>query len=87
MKKWIGVLFLLCSTALGSVGWAAPININTASEQEISTELNGIGDNKAKAIVQYREKHGPFPSLVALSKVKGIGNKILEKNKTDIIFK
>jgi competence protein ComEA len=53
------------------------ININTASAAELG-ELKGIGDAKAKEILDYREKHGPFKSVDELRQVHGIGNKLLE---------
>jgi competence protein ComEA len=53
------------------------ININTASAVELG-ELKGIGDAKAKEILEYREKNGPFKSVDDLRQVHGIGNKLLE---------
>ncbi|BAU75267.1 Competence protein ComEA helix-hairpin-helix region [Metapseudomonas furukawaii] len=41
----------------------------------------GIGEAKARAIVQYREENGPFSSVDDLLEVKGIGVKTLEKNR------
>ncbi|MFQ6371508.1 ComEA family DNA-binding protein [Shewanella sp. YIC-542] len=55
------------------------ININTATAAELQM-LNGIGEAKAQAIVEYREANGKFTSLEELTKVKGIGPKLLEKN-------
>lgn len=56
------------------------VNINTASAQELAEGLVGVGPAKAEAIVQYREKHGPFESATDLGQVKGIGPSTLEKN-------
>ena len=56
------------------------ININTASVKELVL-LNGIGESKAKAIIDYRTSHGQFDSINDLAKVKGIGEKLVEKNK------
>ncbi|WP_240623903.1 ComEA family DNA-binding protein [Ahniella affigens] len=61
----------------------AAININTASTTELET-LNGVGAAKAKAIVEYREKHGPFKSVDQLAEVKGIGEKLVEKNRANL---
>ena len=63
---------------------AGPVNINTADAVTISEELKGIGLSKAEAIVEYREKHGPFQSAEDLSLVKGIGERTVEVNKSDI---
>lgn len=56
------------------------VNINTAGVQEL-TQLKGIGEAKAMAIVEYRDTHGQFSSVEELTKVKGIGPKVLEQNK------
>ncbi len=58
------------------------ININTASAEELET-LNGIGETKAAAIIQYRTENGGFRSIEEICRVKGIGdatfNKIRDK--------
>ena len=51
------------------------ININTATAQQLSDGLTGIGDTIAGRIVAYREQHGPFQSIDGLKKVEGIGDK------------
>ena len=53
------------------------ININTATASQL-TALNGIGESRAAAIVEYREQHGDFGSVDDLLNVPGIGEKILE---------
>ena len=63
---------------------AGPVNINTADAETISEELKGIGLSKAEAIVEYRDKHGPFKSPEDLSLVKGIGERTVEINRDDI---
>ena len=59
------------------------ININTADATKL-TELDGVGDAKAAAIVEYRKEHGPFKSVDQLAEVKGIGEKFIEKNRDRI---
>ncbi len=53
------------------------ININTATQIDLET-LPGIGPAKAGAIIQDREKNGPFKSVEELTRVTGIGDKTLE---------
>jgi competence protein ComEA len=65
--------------------YAGPVDINTADAETISTELNGIGLIKAKAIVEYRKKYGPFKSPEDLSLVKGIGDRTVELNRANIL--
>ena len=74
-------LFLALVLSLVSFGaFAAQIDINTASAEQL-TALNGIGEAKAAAIVEHRKAHGPFKSIDQLVEVKGIGLKLVEKNR------
>ncbi len=66
--------------------FAAPVDVNTADAPALAAALHGIGLKKAQAIVADREKNGPFKTLQDLGRVKGIGDKTLEKNKADIQF-
>ncbi len=70
--------------ALPILTLAGPVNVNTADAQTISEELNGIGMAKAKAIIEYRKKHGPFKNADELSLVKGIGERTVDRNRADI---
>jgi competence protein ComEA len=81
MKKLF--IFMLLFTA-NSV--AAPVNINTADAQKIADSLKMIGEKKAQSIIEYRTKNGQFKNVDDLKKVAGIGDKIIEKNKEDILF-
>lgn len=63
---------------------AEPVNVNTADATTLAKALNGIGPAKAKAIVSYREKNGPFKSVDQLALVEGITQKLIDKNRADI---
>lgn len=62
--------------------WAMPLNINTATAEQLADVLSGVGKTKAESIVKERDTNGPFQSLEDLEKrVKGVGPAIIEKNK------
>lgn len=52
-----------------------PININTATEEELES-LPDIGPSKAKAIMEFREENGAFSTIEDILEVPGIGEKI-----------
>lgn len=56
------------------------VNINTASKEEL-TKVNGIGDSKAQAIIDYRNNIGKFTSIEDIKKVTGIGEALYNKVK------
>jgi competence protein ComEA len=66
--------------------WAGPVDINKADAATIAKELSGIGMAHAQAIVAYREKNGAFKGLADLAKVKGVGMKVVERNKANLRF-
>lgn len=82
--KYIITAIAVAMLVLPGLGFAGPVDINTADAQTLSTELNGIGISKAKAIVEYRDKHGPFQSAEDLSLVKGVGERTVELNRANI---
>ena len=60
----------------------ASVDINTADKDEL-IGLNGIGAKKAEAIIEYRSSNC-FDNISELANVKGIGSKIIEKNKSNL---
>jgi competence protein ComEA len=89
IRQWIGAVAI--AALLGTVGLAAParaevdhkIDINTASADELAS-LPGIGESKAKAIVEYRAAD-PFQTVDDLKKVKGIGDKTFESLRPNLM--
>jgi competence protein ComEA len=63
-----------------------PININLCSVEELIT-LPGIGETKAQAIIDYREKNGAFEVIEDILLVHGIGESIFETIKDKITVK
>ena len=63
----------------GGSGTREPlVNINTAKEEELD-ELPGVGESTARAIVEDRERNGPFALPEDLMRVSGIGEKKFER--------
>ncbi len=74
MKKLLSIfvsLMLSCSASFA-------VDLNKATQAELEA-LKGIGEVKAKAIIDYRTKNGPFKSADDLDKVKGVGKGIIAK--------
>ena len=62
---------------------ALMVNINTANADELKA-LKGIGDTRAKDIIDYRTKNGNFKSVDDLEKVKGIGPGTMKQIRNNI---
>ncbi|HMD06482.1 MAG TPA: helix-hairpin-helix domain-containing protein [Candidatus Acidoferrum sp.] len=76
------ILFALCAISLSAHAKkkppAAPINLNTATSEELQ-QVPGIGPVTAEKILQMRKSYGAFKSVNDLRAVRGIGPKRLEK--------
>lgn len=75
---------LLLGLAPGAV-FAGPVNVNTADASMLAAELNGVGPALAEAIVKDRMENGSFGSPEDLTRVKGIGDRIVEMNRPNIL--
>ncbi len=85
MKNLLRALVASLILALMPVAsFAGPVDINSADAKTLAKELDGVGESRARAIVEYREKHGRFKSADDLKKVKGIGDKVLRQNRDNI---
>ena len=76
----------LVAALLPVAAWAGPVNVNTADASMLAQELDGIGPAKAQAIIEYRQKNGPFRTPEDLLKVQGIGERVLEQNRANLRF-
>ncbi len=87
MKTSIQSIVAAALLAVAPVGFAGEVNINTATAEQLASELKGVGLNKAKAIVEYRKQHGAFKTPDDLSGVKGIGLRTVDLNRDSIKLK
>ena len=85
--KTLRIIIALLTLTFSAFVIAGPVNINTANAQALSKNIKGVGQKKAEAIIAYREKHGKFKTVADLTKVKGIGKKLLLKNEGLLIVK
>ena len=70
-------------TASAGIDSTGRVNLNTASIDDLMT-LKGIGEAKARAIVDDRTENGPFSSVEDLTRVSGIGQKTLDNIRDQI---
>jgi len=80
------IMALVLAFGLSQAAFAetAKVNINTASAEQLAEVLNGIGQSKAEAIVEYRNKNGAFEHIDELVNVKGIGLRTVDRNRDRI---
>ena len=73
----------LLACLLASIPAAAidPIDINTATAEELADAMTGVGLKKAAAIIAYRNENGPFASIDDLVQVRGIGAATVDANR------
>jgi competence protein ComEA len=77
-------LAALAAIALGLPALAADsgpkgtVNVNTATLEELQL-LPGVGESRARAMIEARKQRGGFKSVDDLLEVKGIGAASLEK--------
>jgi competence protein ComEA len=65
------------AAAAGATAPQPPVNLNTATAEQLAT-LDGIGPAMAEKIIAYRQEEGGFGSIDDLDQVSGIGPKRLE---------
>ena len=84
MKTLNSILVATLISLFAFGAFAAPVNINTADVSTLTDNIVGVGPKLADRIVKYRTEKGAFKSLEDLANVKGIGPKLVEKNKENI---
>ena len=74
----------LAGGAAAEVPGGGVVNVNTATAEELVL-LPGIGESKARAILDYRKERGAFKSVDQLREVKGIGDAALERIRSQVV--
>ena len=84
--RWTAIpgILLACLLASPVAAAADPIDVNTATAEELAAAMTGVGVKKARAIVADREENGPFPSIEDLVRVRGIGGATVDSNRDRI---
>lgn len=85
MFKSLSLLVLLLTMTFSAI--AEPVNINTATAQQLDEALELVGPTRAEAIVAFRSDNGEFKTLEDFMKVPGIGPATMERNKDNIKLK
>ena len=81
-RAYFFVLGLFWFVSLSAM--AEPIDINTATAEQIAAAMAGVGKAKAEAIVLDREKNGKYKNLDELARVKGIKAATIANNRDKI---
>lgn len=87
MNKLTRLISAILLFSLSQFANAEVININTADADALAKTIIGVGEKKALAIVAFRDEHGPFKSVDELTQVKGIGLKLVNKNRENLTIK
>ena len=88
VKTFLKAAFFSMCLGMAPLGMAQEVpdvNITTA-DLETLTQLPGIGNAKAQAIVEDRKTNGPFGSADDLARVNGIGDATVESLRERIEF-
>ncbi|MEE9342903.1 MAG: helix-hairpin-helix domain-containing protein [Gammaproteobacteria bacterium] len=79
------IFFVSCLLLLPFMVHSSPVvDINAADSETLVDLLDGVGPQKAMAIIRYRQENGLFKTVDGLTGVKGIGKKTVEINRSRI---
>ncbi|MFZ5758420.1 MAG: phospholipase D-like domain-containing protein [Thermodesulfobacteriota bacterium] len=77
LRLLLVIVLLTVSGPASARELTGPVDLNRASQQELE-ELPYIGASRARAIIAYRTKNGPFTRVDQLLEVSGIGRDSLD---------
>jgi competence protein ComEA len=82
MKRFL-ILLIACLTFMAPAWAGALVDLNSATQAQLES-VKGIGPAKARAIIDYRSKMGPFRNVDDLKKVTGFGPKTLARMRSEL---
>jgi len=89
MKRYLPSLLLALALGIGATAAQAQeparLDINSATAEQLAT-LPGIGEVRARAIVEDRKAHGDYTSAQDLTRIDGIGEATAEGLKDRLTF-
>ena len=69
---------------LAAMNASAQVDINSADAAALAEAIDGVGEKKARTIVEYRAANGPFTRVEDLAEIKGIGSMTIERNRDNL---
>lgn len=87
MKNLTQIVIALALLFASHFAVAEVVNINTADAQMLAANVIGVGEKRALAIIAFRDEHGPFKSVDEMTQVRGIGLKLINKNRENLTIK
>lgn len=82
--KIVSILLATLLSLSSFSAFAEIVNLNKANAAAMSYYLKGVGEKKANSIVKYRKENGAFKKIEDVMNVKGIGEGIFKKIKSDL---
>lgn len=80
------IIGIVAAVMLSTGAWAASINVNSASAEELMM-LNGVGEVIAARIIEEREANGDFSNAEGMAeRVDGLGEAFIRDNADDLTF-
>ena len=83
---YVALLLAFAGGAAALPDEADSVNVNTAPAEKLAEVLDGVGNSRARAIVDYREQFGAFETEEDLMEVRGIGQHVIDSNREKILF-
>jgi competence protein ComEA len=82
--KFKTLILAIALSVVSFSSFAETVNLNKANAAALQHYLKGVGNKKAKDIIEYRKQHKGFKTIDEIMEVKGIGKSTFKKIKADL---